>query len=321
MASEEAFRPAEPARRLIGAHAPVARGLGTGALRYAAAVRAEVIQVFVTNPRAWAPSPGRPEQTAALREHVAATGLPVFVHAPYLVNAGSPDAGLRAKSAAMLRHCLRRGAEIGARGVVVHAGSAAGACRADGLAAVRETLLPLLETLPDRWPDLLIEPMAGTGGLLCAAIGELGPYLTALGWHPRARLCLDTCHLLAAGHDLTADGGVAAALTELHAVAPGRLMLIHANDSMDACGSRRDRHQNIGRGTLGSLPFWDLLHHPATAGVPFVVETPGDEAGHAADIRRLRRLRSATRPPGSAATRAAAAAASPGSRRAAVARD
>ncbi|HEX9066186.1 MAG TPA: deoxyribonuclease IV [Streptosporangiaceae bacterium] len=283
--------------RPVGAHAPVAKGLGTGALRYAAAVRAEAIQVFVTNPRAWSPSPGQAGQTAALREHVAATGLPVFVHAPYLVNVASPDPELRARSAGMVRHCLRRGAEIGARGVVMHAGSAVSGTRADGLAAVAGTVLPLLDALPDDWPDLLIEPMAGTGGMVCATIAEIGPYLAALDWHPRARLCLDTCHLFAAGHDLAADGGTTAALAELTATAPGRLSLIHANDSMDGCGSRRDRHQNVGRGTLGRRPFWDLLHHPATEGVAFVVETPGDEAGQAADIRRLRRLRSASRPP------------------------
>ncbi|MGI9005823.1 MAG: deoxyribonuclease IV [Streptosporangiaceae bacterium] len=232
-----------------------------------------------------------------MRDHVAATGLPVFVHAPYLVNVGSPEAGLRAKSAGLVRHCLRRGADIGARGVVVHAGSATGASRAAGLAAMRETLLPLLGALPDDWPDLLIEPMAGRGGMLCATIAEVGPYLAALDWHPRARLCLDTCHLHAAGHDLTADGGVAAAMDALHAAAPGRLGLIHANDSLDECGSRRDRHQNVGRGTLGRRPFWELLHHPVTAGVAFVVETPGDEAGQAADIARLRRLRSAALAP------------------------
>ena len=285
-------------------------------------MRAEAIQVFVTNPRAWAPSPGRPEQTAALRAHVAATGLPVFVHAPYLVNVASPDAGLRIKSAGMVRHCLRRGAEIGALGVVMHAGSATTATRAGGLAAMRETLLPLLDALPDQWPDLLIEPMAGTGGMLCATIGEIGPYLAALDWHPRARLCLDTCHLFAAGHDLTAHGGVAAAMTALHAAAPGRLRLIHANDSMDGCGSRRDRHQNVGLGTLGRRPFWDLLHHPVTAGVAFVVETPGDETGQGADIARLRRLRSASRAPagpGDLARRAGAA--SPAARRAVPAPD
>ena len=121
-AGEAGFRP-------VGAHAPAARGLATASLTYAAAVRAEAIQVFVTNPRAWAPSPGDDEQTAALRDHVAATGFPVFVHAPYLINVGSPDHALRDRSLDLLGHCLRRGAGIGARGVVVHAGSAITASR------------------------------------------------------------------------------------------------------------------------------------------------------------------------------------------------
>jgi len=110
-------------------------------------------------------------------------------------------------------------------------------------------------------------------------------------------LCLDTCHLFAAGHDLRAAGGSDDALAELALVADGRLALIHANDAKDECGSRRDRHQNIGDGTIGRRPFWDLLHHPATAGVAFVVETPGAERGHGRDVSTLKRLRASARPP------------------------
>ena len=162
---------------------------------------------------------------------------------------------------------------------------------------MRETLLPVLDKLPDDWPDLLIEPMAGQGSTLCARIADIGPYLAALDWHPRAQVCLDTCHLLGAGHDLTAPDGVAAVLAELAQVAPGRLRLVHANDARDGCGSKRDRHDNIGRGTLGTRPFWDLLHHPVTAGVPFVVETPGEAKGQARDIATLKRLRRTARAP------------------------
>ncbi len=283
--------------RPIGAHAPVTGGLATGSLRYAAAVRAEAIQVFVTNPRAWAMMAGDDSQVTAMREHVARTGLPVFVHAPYLINLGSPDAVTRERSTAMLEFCLRRGAAIGAQGVVVHAGSAIDADREAGLRRMRGALLPALDRLAPGDPDLLIEPMAGQGQMLCAAIGDLDPYLGALDWHPRARLCLDTCHLFAAGHDLTSPDGVAATLAELDRVAPGRLRLIHANDAKDPCGSNRDRHETVGAGTLGRKPFWDLLHHPATSGVTFVVETPGGQAGQAKDIGRLKRLRSLSNPP------------------------
>jgi deoxyribonuclease-4 len=203
----------------VGAHAPVAGGLADGALAYAAAVGAEAIQVFVSNPRGWAPGPGDPAQEAALAGHIARTGLPVFVHAPYLVNVGSPDPALRERCAAALRLALRRGTAIGARGVVVHAGSAIDGDRAGGLARAAALLLPLA--------------------------------------------------------------------------------LVHANDSRDGCGSRHDRHESIGKGQAGLAAFAGLLRHPATAGVPFVVETPGGKQGHAADVAALRGLRDA--PAGSGA--------------------
>ena len=107
----------------IGVHAFAAGGLARGALCYAAEVGAEAMQVFVSNPRSWALSPGDPGQERALRDHVAATGLPLFVHAPYLINIGSPDPLTRDRSVASLQHSLRRGAGLGARGVVVHTGS------------------------------------------------------------------------------------------------------------------------------------------------------------------------------------------------------
>jgi deoxyribonuclease IV len=251
--------------------------------------------VFAGNPRAWAQPAGIAAEDARLRAHVADTGLPVFVHAPYLVNVASPDRALRERSASLVSYCLRRGTEIGARGVVVHAGSAIEAASSGAaLLRVRECLLPVLDAIGADEPELLIEPMAGQGQMLCARIADISDYLGALDWHPRANLCLDTCHLFAAGHDLSAPGGVDSMLAELAAVAPGRFRLCHANDSKDACGSLRDRHQSIGGGQLGTAAFADLLRHPATDGVPFVVETPGGQQAHAADIAALRRLRDAS---------------------------
>ena len=279
-------------RRPIGAHAPSTGGLAAGSLRYAAAVGAEAIQVFVSNPRGWAPSAGDAAQDAAAGEQAKLAGIPVFVHAPYLVNLGSPDPRIRDLSAGALRHSLARGAQIGARGVVVHTGSAVGTDRAMALRQVRECLLPMLDDLTGDGPDLLLEPMAGQGHMLCSAVADLGPYLDALDRHPRANVCLDTCHLFAAGHDLADPDEVTKMLSELQSAAgPGRLRLIHANDSKDGCGSRKDRHENIGAGQIGLAPFGCLLRHPATAGVPFVVETPGGEQAQAKDIAILRGLR------------------------------
>jgi deoxyribonuclease-4 len=263
--------------------------LATGGLAYAAEIGAEAVQVFVSNPRGWALSAGKPAEDDRIRE----SGVPVYVHASYLINFGSPTADTVTKSVESVRHALQRGAAIGARGVVVHTGSAVSQSYDAAMRQVHEHLLPLLEEIPAGGPDLLLEPMAGQGRMLCATVQQLGPYFEALESHPRAGVCLDTCHAFAAGHDLTAPDGVTKTLGALvDTVGAGRLKLIHANDSKDACGSQRDRHENIGAGHIGAEPFAQLFRHPAVAGVPFIIETPGRSAEpHRGDIDVLKRLR------------------------------
>jgi deoxyribonuclease IV len=280
-------------RNPIGAHVPVAGGLATGGLRYAEQIGAETIQVFVSNPRGWALAAGKEAEDRRLREHGERTGMAVFVHSPYLINVGSPNPDTVASSVASIRHSLRRGAAIGARGVVVHTGSAVSQPRETAVRQLREHLLPLLDEIPADGPDLLFEPMAGQGAMLCATVQDLGPYLDTVDRHPRAGVCLDTCHAFAAGHDLAAPGGMAAMLDALAAtVGADRLKLIHANDSKDECGSCKDRHENIGKGRIGAEPFAELFRHPASRGVPLVIETPGRSADpHRADVETLKTLR------------------------------
>lgn len=277
----------------IGVHAPATGGLSRGALRYAGQVGAEAVQVFVSNPRGWAPSAGDPRDDHAFREGCAAGRIPAFVHAPYLVNLGSPTAATRDKSVAALRHALDRATAIGAAGVVVHAGSAVGSARRDqALTQLRELLLPLLDSIPDDGPRLLVEPTAGGGQALASRVEDLTEYFATLEDHPRLGVCLDTCHALAAGHDLAAPGGVRATLSALvKAVGRGRLGLVHANDSKDPVGSSRDRHATLGSGTIGTDPFRELFVHPATRGVPVIVETPGGADGQRRDVALLRELR------------------------------
>jgi deoxyribonuclease IV len=281
-------------RNPIGGHVPVAGGLAARGIPYAIGMGAETVQVFVGNPRGWAAPPGSPRQDEEFRAFCAERGLAAYVHAPYLINFGSYDAITAERSVVSLRHALRRGRQIGALGVVVHAGSATGGRPpAAALAQVRRLLLPLLAELShDDDPHVLLEPTAGQGASLCARAEDLGPYLAALEHHPRVGICLDTCHAFAAGHDLAAPGGTAALLDELLRVAgPGRLRLIHANDSKDGPGSHRDRHENIGPGRIGAAGFAELFRHPATAGVPLILETP--ERGIRADAARLKELRAA----------------------------
>ncbi|PGH50756.1 deoxyribonuclease IV [Streptomyces sp. Ru87] len=284
-------------RNPVGSHVPVAGGLAAKGLAYAREIGAETVQVFVANPRGWATPAGNPAQDEAFRAGCAAGSVPAYVHAPYLINFGSHTEATVELSVASLRHSLRRGRAIGALGVVVHTGSATGGReRAEALAQVRERLLPLLDELThDDDPPLLLEPTAGQGASLCSLAEDLGPYFDALDRHPRLGVCLDTCHAYAAGHDMAAPGGTKALLDELvETVGEGRLRLVHANDSKDVVGAHKDRHENIGSGHIGAEPFAELFSHPATEGVPLVIETPGGTAGHAADVARLKELRDGT---------------------------
>jgi deoxyribonuclease-4 len=269
----------------VGAHVSSAGGIGR-CVPYAGKIGAEVVQVFLSSPRAWAVPPHDADADAAF---AADCTVPVFVHAPYLVNFGSPTPATLERSRATLIYALRRGRAIGARGVVVHAGSAVlGNSWDDGMHQVREHLLPALDAVPDA-PRLLVEPMASPASLASDA-ASLGGYLDVLGRDERIGVCLDTCHMHAAGHDLSTPASFAAALRAFGRVAGrGGIGLIHVNDSRDPAGSKRDRHEAVGLGTIGRAAFAALFRSPTSRRVPMVVET--NDAVHATDIATLKALR------------------------------
>ena len=300
---QDATAPAVPhpdpvVRNPVGTHVQVGKGLRTGALAQADAIGCETLQVFVGNPRGWALSPGKPADDEAFRTECAARGIRTFIHAPYLVNLGSPTPRTYENSVAVVAHNLLRAAQIGAEGVVVHTGSyvdpEGGQEKfAAALRQVREGLLPVLETLgDDDAPWLLLEPTAGQGRSLCGGVEDLPAYLGALDLHPKAGICLDTCHVFAAGAPLDEPGGTTATVDRIVEIGgSGRLRLVHANDSMDVRGAMKDRHQNIGAGHIGEDAFRELFAHPELAGVPFILETPGSRDADNPDMAALRRLR------------------------------
>jgi deoxyribonuclease-4 len=288
--------------RPIGSHVPVGKGLVAGALTTARELGYETLQVFVGNPRGWALSAGKPAEDKEFRRQLESSGTRAFIHAPYLVNLGSPTPATYEKSIAVVAHNLKRAAEIGAEGVVVHTGSFVDPSDSSekydaAMRQVREGLLPLLESLgdSDEAPWLLLEPTAGQGRSLCAGVEDLVPYLGALDLHPKAGVCLDTCHVFAAGAPLDEVGGATATLDRIVEIGgPDRLRLIHANDSMDVRGAFKDRHQRIGAGHIGADAFRELFAHPATAGVPFILETPGSREDPS-DLHLLQQLRAEAR--------------------------
>jgi deoxyribonuclease-4 len=267
---------------LIGAHVSVAGGLAR-ALPRIESIGAAAAQIFVANPRGWAAPTADPDGDAAFG---AACPVPVYVHAPYLINFGSPSDATLARSGEALEFSLRRGAAIGARGVVMHAGSAVHGHRRDvALKQAREAVLRALDAVPDG-PALLIEPTAGGGGALAADAATTAEYVALFDADERLALCLDTCHLHAAGHDLSTVHRFLRALRAYQRAAP--VALVHVNDSRDPVGSRRDRHETLGRGTIGTDAFGALFRSPVTRRVPLIVET--EDASHPADIAILRRL-------------------------------
>jgi deoxyribonuclease-4 len=209
---------------------------------------------------------------------------------PYLINLGSPSADTLKKSGSALEFSLRRGAAIGARGVVMHAGSAVlGNDWGAAMQQLRKHVLRVLDRVGvDKIPRLLIEPTAGGGGALASDAESLHNYLEVLGRDPRIGVCLDTCHMHAAGHDLAGDFAVA---LKAYGKAAGRgaIDLVHVNDSRDPAGSKRDRHEAIGRGTIGAEAFAALFNATATRRIPLVVETA--DAEHESDIATLKALR------------------------------
>jgi deoxyribonuclease-4 len=281
-----------PGRNAIGAHLSVAGGLPR-CLPKADELGAEVVQLFLSSPRAWAPPPVDPDADAQFRASCTSRPVAVYVHAPYLVNFGSPSPETLRRSADAMEFSLRRGAAIGALGVVMHAGSAVlGNDRGVALQQVREHLLRVLDAVTDG-PPLLVEPMAGGGGSLASDAASLEAYLEAVDGDERVGVCLDTCHMHAAGADLSTRAGFLAAL-RAYGRAAGRnaVGLVHVNDSRDPAGSKRDRHAALGTGTIGREPFAALFASSVLRGVPFVVESTDRE--HAGDIAILRALRGDT---------------------------
>lgn len=280
-------------RPRIGAHVPTSGGMAKRSIAYAQAVKAEAIQVFASNPRGWAMPEANTEADDAFKARAIEFDIATYVHAPYLINLGSPTVATYENSLASTKYSLQRGADIGALGVVIHTGSAVDVAHvANAWKQIHDGMMPILEALPEDSPTLLLEPTAGQGQSLVKRLEDLVHYLDALEHHPKVGICLDTCHVFAAGHDIKKKGGMTETLDLLVSIAGAdRFQLVHVNDSMDVCGALKDRHQNIGDGEIGVDPFKELLAHPAVANTALILETPGQEPEHGKEVALLKKFR------------------------------
>ena len=278
----------------VGAHTPTTGGMVKRSIAYAQTIEATSIQVFASSPRTWAMPESNKDADTKFVEKCVELDIETYVHAPFLINLGSPTPGTYENSLASTAYSLKRGREIGAKGVVIHTGSAVDVTHVDNAwKQIAKGMRPILKALkhPDD-PWLLLEPTAGQGQSLVKKLDDITKYMDALEWHPKVGICLDTCHVFAAGHDISKKGGMTETLDLLvKLVGIERVQLIHVNDSMDVCGALKDRHQNLGDGHIGLKAFEELIAHPAIRNAPLILETPGDETKHGPEVALLNKMR------------------------------
>jgi deoxyribonuclease-4 len=274
----------------IGLHAPIAGGLQNALLK-AKELGCDTVQIFSRNPRGWMARPLADEDVERFRAVRAETELsPVVVHANYLINLAASDAVIREKSRASFREEIERGLLLGADYLVVHPGSARGACEADALRTCAESLKIACDGLRLNGFRILLENTAGQGECIGHRFEHLRELIEAC---PELNLgvCLDTAHAFTAGYDIRERDGLAATFEALDAnVGMRNVRAVHFNDSKAEYNSRVDRHWHIGLGHIGTEALRRIARHPELAQAAFLLETPQDETGD--DRRNLEALRS-----------------------------
>jgi deoxyribonuclease-4 len=283
----------------LGAHLSIAGGLPR-AIDRAEASRCEALQIFTKSVGQWRARPIPDEEAARFRARARETGLPVVAHNSYLINIAAADRALRAKSIAALREEIDRAELLGLDGLVMHPGSYTIGTEAQGLRLIAAGLAAIFRSRPRGRVRILLEHTAGQGTNLGHRFEHLAAIIERLDGSPRVGVCLDTCHLLAAGYDVCSEAGYRATFADFdRIIGLDRLALFHLNDSKKPCGSRVDRHEHIGRGHLGLDPFRWILTDPRFRSLPMVLETPKLETPESRrrsdadpwDMRNLRTLR------------------------------
>ncbi|MFO7768045.1 MAG: deoxyribonuclease IV [bacterium] len=251
-----------------------------------------VMQIFVKNNSRWRGAPLLDEEVEAFWLERERTGIwPVFAHNTYLVNLASPDPAIRERSVACTIEELLRCQRLGLPWLVIHPGAHVGAGAETGMDRVAVNLKRVFDATPDVETMVLLEAVAGQGTTLGRSAEELAEILERTDAPERTAVCLDTCHIFAAGYELRDPEGYEETVrTFADTVGLDRIKAFHLNDSKRPLGSRRDRHAHIGEGHIGDRGFRNLMRDPRFADIPKVLETPKEEDADRRNLERLRRL-------------------------------
>ena len=269
----------------------------------------EALQIFAKNANRWVSPPLDRADIRHFRGELERAGItPAVSHASYLINLATADPALRAMSIAAFADELDRAHALGLLGVVIHPGTCTSGSEDEALRLIAEAVRAAFKAHPRRKTMVLFEHTAGQGRTVGHRFEHLAAILAHLDGSPRAGVCLDTCHLVASGYDITSPEGYRETFVAFERlVGLDRLRVFHGNDSKRPCGSRVDRHAHIGDGCLGLEPFRWMMRDRRFAGLPILIETEKTDGLHKPqsivldplDVRNLdtlRRLRDDSRP-------------------------
>jgi deoxyribonuclease-4 len=276
---------------LLGAHVSISGAVHMSVGR-AVELGCTTFQIFTRNPRGWTYTKLKKAEVDEFRRKFEAAGFRVaMAHMPYLPNIASPKKDIYEKSVRSLVAELERCGALGLELLVVHVGSHLGAGLEKGVEQVANAVNRAVEAV-DNQVKVLLENMAGQRNSCGSRFEDIAEILSRVKNADRVGVCLDTCHLLAAGYDIRSEEAVDATISRFDKVVGlNRLWAVHLNDSKGALGSGLDRHEHIGMGNIGENGFKAFINHPAIRDKPMVIETPEDERGnYATDLAKLRKL-------------------------------
>jgi len=277
---------------LFGAHESIAGGVFNAVILGKKAT-CDTIQMFNKSSNQWRAKKLDTKEIDEFFHQIELTGVTVPVsHTSYLINAASPDKALNKKSYEALKEELERCETLKIPNLVFHPGSHVGSGEEAGMNLISENINNLFDALPVGTVRLLLETTAGQGSNLGYTFEQLAYMIDRVEDKNRVGVCLDTCHIFAAGYPITKPADYKKTIKQFDdIIGLDRLKIIHINDSLKEFGSKKDRHEHIGKGHIGLDGFRNFINDKRFAKVPMILETPKDEE-LTEDIENLRVLRS-----------------------------
>lgn len=259
----------------IGAHMSISGGVDNAILR-GDSVGCEVVQIFTKNSNQWKGRPLYKEEIDRFNANIESTGIStVIAHDSYLINLASPDERLRRMSFDAFMDEMDRCRRLGIRHLVMHPGSHTGSGEGEGLRTISEQLSDLLDRTGGWKVDIVLETTAGQGTNLGYRFEHLAAIIDAVSPKNRIKVCFDTCHVFAAGYDISSKEGYDKVMEEFDRILGlDRLAVFHMNDSKKGLGSRIDRHEHLGKGALGKTAFKLIMNDKRFLNIPKILETP-----------------------------------------------